>query len=75
MTTNMHNFCSWGTEVEIFAFAHISGFDIYVYISHKNWALYQSNSNAKSKRAFYLSNRSGDHFDLVLNVAMSESSD
>ena len=75
VTTNMHNFHSWSTEVEIFAFAQLLGFDIYIYTSHKNWALYQSDPNCKSDRAFYLSNRSGDHFDPVLNVAMSESSD
>ena len=75
VTTNMHNFCSWATEVEIFAFAQILGFDIYVYTLHKNWALYQSDSNCKSERAFYLSNRSGDHFDPVLNVSMSEMSE
>ena len=74
VTTNMCNFCSWATKVEIFAFAQISGFDIYVYTSHKNWALYQSDPNCKSERAFYLSNRSSYHFDPVLNVSMSEMS-
>ena len=71
----MCNFCSWATEVEIFAFAQISGFDIYVYRSHKNWASYQSDPNCKSEKAFYLSNRSGYHFDPVLNVSMSEMSE
>ena len=75
VTTNMCNFCSWATEVEIFAFAQISGFDIYIYTLHKNWALYQSDSNCKSERAFYLSNRSGDHFDPLLNVSMSKMSE
>ena len=74
VTTNMCNFHSWATEVEIFAFAQISCFEIYVYTSHKNWALYQSDPNSKSERAFYQSNRSGYHFDPVLNVSMSEMS-
>ena len=74
VTTNMCNFCSWATEVKIFAFAQISSFDIYVYTSHKNWALYQSDPNYKSERAFYLSNWSSYHFDPVLNVSMSEMS-
>ena len=33
-TSNMHNFSTWGTEVEIIALAQISGFDIYVFMQH-----------------------------------------
>ena len=31
---NMRNFTTWGTEVEIIAFAQISGFDVKVYTQH-----------------------------------------
>ena len=37
--SNMHNFSTWGTEVEIIALAQISGFDIYVFMQH-NWLSY-----------------------------------
>ena len=33
----MHNFSTWGTEVEIIAMAQISGFDIYVYTRNNGW--------------------------------------
>ena len=35
--TSMHNFTTWGTEVEIIALAQISGFDIYMYTHNKEW--------------------------------------
>ena len=37
VTTNMHNYCTWGTEVEIIALAQLSGFDIIVYTQQNNW--------------------------------------
>ena len=64
----MQNFRTWGTEVEIFAFAQISGFDVYVYISHKSCAVYQSDTNEQSEKAFHWSNESGSHFDPIINV-------
>ena len=62
----MRNFTTWGTEVEIIALAQISGFDIYVYTQNNDW-LYAScvpnGADDKSERAFYISNKSGHHFD------------
>ena len=37
MSSAMHNFSSWGTEMEIIAMAQISGFDIYVYTRNSGW--------------------------------------
>ena len=37
MSSGMHNFTTWGTDVEIIAMAQISGFDMYVYT--KKWWL------------------------------------
>ena len=70
VTTNMHFFHTWGTEVEIFAFTQLSGFDVYVYTSHKTWAVYQSDTNKWSEKAFYLSNESGSHFDPIINAKL-----
>ena len=33
-------FPTWGTEVEIFAVAEISGFDVIVLTQHKQWIYY-----------------------------------
>ena len=67
--TSMHNFITWGTEVEIIALAQISGFDIYVYTQNKEWLWYAScmhfGVDENSERAFYISNNSGSHFDPV----------
>ena len=70
VTTNKHLFCTWGTEVEHFAFAQLSGFDVYVSTSHKTWAVYQSDANECSEKAFYLSNESGSHFDPIVNAEL-----
>ena len=37
VTSNMCNFCSWGTEVEIIALAQISGFDVMLYTCEGAW--------------------------------------
>ena len=37
VASNMHNFPTWGTEVELIALAQISGFDIYVYTQNNGW--------------------------------------
>ena len=37
--TNMQNFTTWGTEVELIAMVQISGFDIYVY-TQNGWLQY-----------------------------------
>lgn len=59
----------WGTEVEIFAFAMLTGKDVIVY-SLDRWLRYcASGFNGKSsKQGWYLNNTSGDHFDPVLSV-------
>ena len=71
LKTNMRNFSTWGTEVEIVAFAQLSGFDIYVYTEH-NWLRYShcidNGEDEKSERAFYISNESGNHFDPVFDA-------
>ena len=65
--SNMHNFCAWGTEVEIIALAQISGFDFMVYTRQCNWLRYKSSvvDNEVSDQCFYLSNESGCHFNPV----------
>ena len=70
-TSNMQNFTTWGTEVEIIALAKISGFDIYVFMQY-NWLRYShciTDSNEKSEHAFFLSNASGCHFDPIFNAS------
>ena len=61
----MHIFSTWGTEVEIIAFAQISGFDVLVYTQHKEFATYRHDCNEFSDCKFYLSNGSGCHFDPI----------
>ena len=69
--TNVQNFSTWGTEVEIIALAQLSGFGIYVFTEH-NWLQYShcidNGEDEKSEGAFYLSNESGGHFDPVFNA-------
>ena len=64
---NMHHFHMWGTEVEIFPFAQLSGHDIYVYTQQGQWALFNSQQDGKMEKAFYISNASGAHFNPVLD--------
>ena len=72
IASSMCNFTTWGTEVEIIALAQISGFDIYVYTQNNDWLGYAScipnGADDKSERAFYISNKSGHHFDPVFVV-------
>ena len=65
VTSNMHNFCSWGTEMEIIALAQISGFDFMVYTHEGAWLIYKSSvvDHEESECCMYLSNESGDHFN------------
>ena len=58
---------TWATEVEIFTFAQLLGYDIYVYTQHGEWALFSSEQGALSEKSFYLNNETGGHFDPVLN--------
>ena len=64
---NMHHFHTWGTQVEIFAFTQLSRYDIYVYTQLGEWALFNSEHNAQTEKAFYLNNECGVHFNPVLN--------
>ena len=65
--SNMCNFHSWGTEVEIIALAQISGFDVMVYTCEGAWLRYKSFvvDHEESEWCMYLSNESGDHFNPV----------
>ena len=67
-SSQMHNFRTWGTEVEIMAMAQISGFDIWVYTSTNQWCHYSSDDTSCSEEAFYMSNSSGCHFYPVVDV-------
>ena len=53
--SNMHNFSTWGTEVEIIALAQIAGFDICVFTQH-NLLRYShciNNADEKYECAFF----------------------
>ena len=65
---NMRNFSTWGTEVELIAFAQISGFNVIVYTQHQQFATYRHDSTSHSKCKFYISNKSGYHFDPILEA-------
>ena len=64
---NMCMFSTWGTEVEVVAFAQLSGFDVKIFTPQKQWALYCHDgiTGESSTRCFYLSNESGFHFDPI----------
>ena len=66
---NMCNFSTWETEVEIIAFAQISGFDVIVFTQQKSWARYKHDpfGNECREKSFYLTNEGGYHFDLIFN--------
>ena len=68
VTTNMHNYHTWGSVVEIIELVQLSRFDIVVYTQQNNWVHYLSSTidSTQSDKAFYLSNKSGYHFDPVL---------
>ena len=63
----MHRFSTQGTEVEIIAFAQIAEFDVKVYTTQNQWALFCHDpiKGESSDSCFYLSNASGDHFDPI----------
>lgn len=67
---NKMNLCgTWGTEVELFAFAQLTGKDIVVY-TLDHWLHYCSSGTMQhtSRNAFYLDNSMGNHYDAVLGV-------
>ena len=68
----MHNFSTWGTEVEIIALAQISGFDMYLYTKNSGWLDYDhfidNGEDEKLEHTFCMSNESGCHFDPVFDV-------
>ena len=70
VTSNMRNFNTWGTELEIITMAQMSGFDILVYTEQGVWVCYKSSitDNSHTSRASYLSNKSGYHFDPVFEM-------
>ena len=70
VTSNMRNFNTWGTEVEIIAMAQMSGFDILVYTEQGVWVCYTSSmtDNSHTSRVFYLSNKSSYHFNPVFET-------
>ena len=47
----MCHFHMWGTEVEIFAFAQLSRYDIYVYTQQGQWALFNSQQDANTEKS------------------------
>ena len=69
----MCNFTTWGTEVEIIAFAQLSGYDVITYTEHKQWAVYLSDwvNKKNSERAFYMTNESGCHFDPLFDMGLN----
>ena len=71
-STRMRNFTTWGTELEIIAFAQLSGFDVYIYTQQGSWARYSHDpiNSEYSKTAFYMTNESGSHFDPVFNRSL-----
>ena len=67
---NMHTFTTWGTKVEIVAFAQLSGFDVKVVTLQKQWALFSHDpvKGESSSKCFYLSNISRDYFDPIFEA-------
>ena len=66
----MCSFTTWGTEVEIVGFAQISGFDVKVFTTQKQWELFNHDpvKGESSSTCFYVSNISGDHFDPIFEA-------
>ena len=65
---NMRIFSTWGTEVEIIAFAQISGFDVIVFTQQQQFATYRHDRTEFSDCKFYLGNESECHFDPILDA-------
>ena len=72
IASNMRNFSTWGTEVEIITLAKISRFDMYVYTKNSGWLRYahciDNGEDEISEHAFFVSNESGSHFDPVFDA-------
>ena len=68
--TNMCYFTTWGTEVEIVAFAQMTSHDVIVFTEQKNWARYSHGSDHSicSTNSFYVSNVKGYHFGPILQA-------
>ena len=67
-SSNMRQFNTWGTEIEILVFAQIVGFDVFVYTKQREWARYLHSTDSEcwcKWKTFYISNESGCHFDPV----------
>ena len=60
----------WCTDVEIFAFTQITGYDVMVYTNTGKWLMYTKSScgSRTTERAFYINNISGGHFDPVFTT-------
>ena len=69
LAQNICNFTTCGTEVEIIAFAQLSGFNVVVFIEMQQSAMYRHDKTELSDCKFYLSNASGCHFDPVLDAS------
>ena len=65
---NMRNFSTWGTKVELIAFAQILGFDVIVYTQHQQFVTYKHDSTSHSECKFFISNESGYNFDPILDA-------
>ena len=67
---NIHYFKTWGTEVEIVAFAQMTSHDVIVFTEQKTWARYSHKSDHSicSTNSFYVSNVKGYHFDPILQA-------
>ena len=66
---NISHFSTWGTELEIIAFAQLSEFNVLVYTPQNEYARYSADlvNSRVSNKAFYLSNKSGFHFDPIFD--------
>ena len=59
----------WATDVEIYALAQITKYDVYVYSRYNNWLHYNCDVSAdKTKFGFFFNNASEDHFDPVFTT-------
>ena len=68
ISSEMHNFKTWGVEVEIIAMAQLCRFNMWLYTNNNQWCHYGSDKTVNSEKAFYLSNLLGSHFDPVVNA-------
>ena len=81
-STGMDKDGVWATEVEIFAAARLLETDIYTFIKYNDrwkWVRYPqsgilSSSVNQEKRAIYLVNTGGVHYDVVLEIELDNES-